>query len=76
MEALLLWLGISAFATEVQARNKARAWPTLGRYLATLDLPEKSSVVIQRTNPMSRGHHTIWASPGELLHCVTRTTPV
>ncbi len=75
-EDLLSWLGISIWATEAQARAKAVRWPSLGRYIAVLDLPASPSIVIRRTFPASRGHHTIWSTATQVANSVTRTIAV
>ena len=76
LEYLLLWLGTSVWATEAQARNKARRWPRLGRYIAVLDVPDRPTIVVHRTIPGSRGHHTIWTTATQLANSVVRTIPV
>lgn len=63
-ETLLLASGVSVFATEPQARGRARARPDLGAYVARLDIPDDGSVQPRRGH---RGHHTIWAEPRQLL---------
>ena len=74
-ELLRMWEGISVNNTEAQARNKGRDLPWLGRYIAVLDIPEGGPITYQRTG-RSRGHHTLWGEPSELLRCVVRVTPV
>lgn len=66
-ETLLLATGVSVFATEAQARGRARARPDLGAYIARLEIPDDSSVQPRRGH---RGHHTIWAEPKQLLSWV------
>ena len=56
-------------ATERQAVARARRYPWLGTYVAKLELP--SSIRIERTL-RTRGHHTVWADPDELLRAVLR----
>jgi hypothetical protein len=70
-ETRRLWRGVSVFATESQARSKARQFPALGRYIARLDLPETAPLVWERTLRNSRGHHTLWGEPQALLALVT-----
>jgi hypothetical protein len=74
-ETLRLWDGMSVWATETQARNKARAYPWLGRYIARLELPPAAPVRWERTLG-SRGHHTLWGQPAVVLACVVSVTPV
>jgi hypothetical protein len=64
-----VWDGISAFRTRAQAENKARAYPFLGSYVAQLQIPDGAPIRYERTLA-SRGHHTLWGSPPELLVCV------
>jgi hypothetical protein len=75
-EAIRLWNGISAFATETQARNKALDFPFLGRYISVLDIEEGGSVPYQRTGLRSPGHHTLWGEPSAILARVVATFPV
>jgi hypothetical protein len=74
-DAIRLADGLSAYATLAQARNKARVYPWLGRYVAMLDIPTISSIRFERTLPGSRGHHTVWGDPIELLACVVSVVP-
>jgi hypothetical protein len=66
--------GISVFATEAQARNKARDFPFLGGFIARLDVPDDAPLRVERTL-RSRGHHTVWGEPIDVLRCVTAVTP-
>lgn len=61
--------GISVLATERQALARARRYPGLGTYVAELELP--ANVPVERTL-RTRGHHTVWADPDELLRAVRR----
>lgn len=67
--------GIPVYATEAQARNKARDFPALGGYVARLDLPAGVAVQVERTVPRSRGHHTAWGDAALLLRCVSAVEP-
>jgi hypothetical protein len=60
-----LWDGLSVFATETQARNKAQDWE-IGDHLALLEIPDDAPVRWKRTLK-SRGHHTLWGDPSYLL---------
>lgn len=53
-----LWRGLSCYATEVQARNKARKVPALGAFIVRLSIPLQSGILVERTGG-STGHHTI-----------------
>jgi hypothetical protein len=74
-EALLLWLGLSTWATARQAAKKARAWPTLGEYLAELKVPEHPAIVVRRTLS-SAGHYSLWGDPRRIARYVERTFSV
>jgi hypothetical protein len=58
LSTVRLHAGFSAFATEAQARAKARGLPQLGQWIAELDIPEGCGVRFERTT-LSRGHHTV-----------------
>jgi hypothetical protein len=75
-ETRRLWDGLSVYATEAQARAKARQLPALGGYVARLELPPGAPVRVERTVPRSRGHHTVWGAPAVLLRCVVVVVPV
>lgn len=66
--------GRSVFATEAQARRRARTFPMLGQYIARLEIPEDSPVQVERT--LGAGHHTIWGEPDLLLAYVAAVVPV
>jgi hypothetical protein len=68
-EELRLWSGVSVYATEAQARRKARGVPTLGTFIAAIEIPDDGSVQYERTTKSS-GHHTIWADAVVLLQYV------
>jgi hypothetical protein len=74
-EALLLWEGVSVSATEDQARLQARMTPWIGRYIAVLQIPEGGSIRWERTT-RTRGHHTLWGEPADLLACVVSVMPL
>lgn len=73
-ERLRLWAGLSAFATEAQARRNARRYTRLGRFIATLGIPADAPVRIERTG--RPGHHTVWGDPRYLLSCVAQVSKV
>ena len=75
-ETRRLWRGLSVFATEAQARSKARQFPALGRYIARLEVSETAPLVWERTLRNSRGHHTLWGEPRALLGLVTAVVSV
>ncbi len=67
--------GLSMYRTASQARKKARAFPLLGGYIATVHLPFSDMLAVERTTT-SAGHHTVWGDPDVLLDCVVATEPV
>lgn len=75
-ESQRLWTGISVFATEAQARDRANDYPLLGEYIAQLVIPDDAPVRVERTIPRSRGHHTLWGHPGLLTSLVVDVVPV
>lgn len=74
-EIALLWDGISVYATEIQARNQAKAKPWLGSYIAEIAFSEGDPIVFRRTGT-GRGHHTLWGDPVELRALLTRVIAV
>ena len=74
-EVALLWDGISVNATETQARNRARALPHLGAYIAELEIKEGDPITVKRSGTF-RGHHTLWGDPTDLLARVSRVVSV
>ena len=74
-EALRLRRGISVYATEAQARRKARGVGTLGDYIARLEIPTGSPILSERTTD-SNGHHTLWGNPATIMSCVTTVVPI
>jgi hypothetical protein len=75
-ETVRLASGLSSYATLAQALGKARAYPWLGGYIATLEVPADGLVRFERTLPGSRGHHTLWGEPEQLLRCAIAIEPV
>jgi hypothetical protein len=71
---LRLWDGISMYQTESQARRKARLRPSLGRYLAAVELPEAGTIRVERTTG-SEGHYTVCAEATVLLRQVRSVVP-
>jgi hypothetical protein len=70
-----LWEGLSVYATESQARRKARGMPALGGFIAAVDLPERGPIRYERTL-RSSGHHTVWGDAALLLSRVVSVVPV
>jgi hypothetical protein len=71
-----VWTGTSVYSTLNQARNKARDYPFLGQYIATVVIPDGSSVTYERTLRSSRGHYTLWGDASLLRAYVTSIVPV
>jgi hypothetical protein len=72
-ETKRLRTGVSMWATQTQARKKARAMAWLGHVIAQVALPD--SAVVERTTS-SRGHHTVWDDPNVLAGAVIDTSDV
>ncbi len=74
-EVALLWDGISVYATEMQARNQARAKPWLGAHIAELTVSDVDPIACRRTGT-GRGHHTLWGDPAVLRARLRRVVDV
>ena len=70
----LEWAGISTFEDPEEARDRARRFPTLGRYIAELRIPERSPVLVRPS--VGVRHWTIVGGPGLLLAYVVRVVRV
>ena len=66
VETVRLESGISTYATEAQARRKARALRFLGNHIAALRIEDDAPIRYERTT-RSGGHHTLWGEPTDLL---------
>ena len=74
-ETLRVWSGISVYATAAQARRMARRYRGHGDYIAAIQIDEGSPIRFERT--LGRpGHHTLWASPDEILAAVVAVEPL
>ena len=70
-----LWYGISVYDTLDRALSRARKQPTLGTFIAEIQIRWGQGIRAERTGHR-RGHHTLWGEPTALLSCVTRVVPV
>ena len=61
--------GVSVFATLAQARRNARIFPSLGAFVAEIAIPDEATCTAERSG-RHPGHHTLWASPADLLRWV------
>jgi hypothetical protein len=73
-ERLRLWSGISVYETAHGARQTARKYPAIGRYIAELEIPDEGAFVFEKT--LGPGHYTLWGSPDEVERCVVSITAV
>lgn len=74
-ETLLIWAGVSVYATMAQARQMARRYTGHGDFLASIAVQEGSTIRVERT--LGRpGHHTIWGSSDALLAAVVAVEPL
>jgi hypothetical protein len=69
-DAERLMRGLSVFNRADLARQQARRFPRLGRFVAEMDIPDDGSIPVERTGA-AEGHHTVWGTPEELLARVT-----
>lgn len=64
-----LWeTGVSVYATEAQARKKAKGWEPLfplGEHIARLEIPDDAPISVEKT--LGRGHYTLRGDPDTLL---------
>lgn len=69
-EARRLYEGISVYITTDAVRFTVGKYPKIGRYIATLEVPEDGSILHEQTtgNP---AHYTLWADAKDLLERVT-----
>ena len=71
---LPLWDGISVFDTEDRARQRALRVPSLGEYIAAMEIPDDGSIRYERS--LNRpGHYTLWADADALLALVVSVVP-
>lgn len=75
LEKIDMWRGISVFATETQARNKARAYPQLGQFIAAIEIEEVGPIRFRGTGE-TRGHHTLWGDAAELVRLIIAVSQV
>lgn len=65
-EFLRLWDDFSVMASVEAAQAGALAFPSLGSFIATVNVPDEGSVRYE--HPTKRpGRHTIWGNPDVLL---------
>lgn len=74
-ESRRLAQGISTYATARRARGRAEDLPTLGRYIAALEIPDGAPVRFERTT-RAQGHYTLWGDPSYLRSRVVSVVPV
>jgi hypothetical protein len=63
------WRGFTHYATFAAAAAAARAHPHLGRYIATVRIPDDGSIRFQQTG-RDPEHVTIWAEARSLVRSV------
>jgi hypothetical protein len=69
------WEGVSVTSTLEAARALAARAPSLGRFIAVLELDEDGPI---RFAPIGRApeHYDLWGEPEEILATVVRVVPV
>jgi hypothetical protein len=66
---------VSVWSTLDAARRKARAYPALGTFVATISIPtDEPGIKVRKT--LGRGHYTVWAEPRRLLELVVDTVAI
>ena len=73
---LRLMDGLSVFDSEDRARGKAVRYPSLGSFIAALDIPAGDDRFRFERTTTSRGHYTLWGDPATLQRLVTLVVPV
>lgn len=66
--------GVSVYSRMREAREKSEVSPHLGKYIATLEIPDGSAITFAQTS-QNRRHFTHWGESDDLLACVTRCDP-
>ncbi len=61
------WNGLSVFATEAQAKRRARDRPRLGAFVTEREVPDDGSIRYERTSPGTPGHCTLGGTPQAFL---------
>ncbi len=74
-DAERLWDGLSVFDMAAGAREQARVFPNLGRFIAAFTVVPGSGVRYERTT-RTPGHHTVWGDPHSLLASVRGVVPL
>ncbi len=69
------WRGLSMYESAEAARELSRESPWHGTYVAAIEIPAEASARARQTG-RNRAHHTVWASPGDLLAWVVSVAPV
>lgn len=67
------WTGLSMFDSAARAGEKAREFPKIGAYIATVVLRDTRRVVWHKT--LGPGHYTVWGRPEEFMPAVTSVEP-
>jgi hypothetical protein len=68
--------GISMFTPLEIARERARRFRRIGRFLAEMMIPDNSPSIRYQRTFASEGHYTVWGDPDELLALVVSVVPV
>lgn len=68
-DTLHMWAGISTYDDEAAAHRTAVRYPTLGRFIARLEIPFGAPIRIEKTGTDAH-HFTVWGAPRRLRECV------
>jgi len=69
------WEGVSVTSTIDAARALAARAPSLGRFIAILELTETGPVRFGQTGGV-RQHYDLWGESGDMLAAVVRVVPI
>lgn len=74
-ETLQLWDGVSVYDDLATARERARALPGMGRFLAAVLIEPGAPLRVAKTL-RDPHHYTVWGEPGALVARVVSVVPV
>ena len=74
-EILRLWDGLSVYDSATRARQQARRYRGMGRFIAALTIDDGDTIRLEKTMDDPR-HYTLWGSPEAVLALMTGIEPV
>jgi hypothetical protein len=70
-----LWEGVSVTNTSETSRRLAERFPTMGHFVAVIELPEHASVIFEQTTDVP-SHYTLWGTPRDMLDLVVSVVAI